>query len=76
MSRTVMLRIVGGVALAIAGLAATALLRNPALPPASAEALLAGLTDRELDLLRSEPTGPAQVRKIAQRILARRVGAV
>ena len=30
MSRTVMLRIVGGVALAIAGLAATALLRNPA----------------------------------------------
>jgi hypothetical protein len=29
MSRTVMLRIVGGVTLAIAGLAATALLRNP-----------------------------------------------
>jgi hypothetical protein len=53
-----------------------ALLRNPALPPASAEALLTGLTNRELDLLRSEPSGPAQVRKIAQRILARRVGAV
>lgn len=53
-----------------------ALLRNPALPPASAEALLTGLTNRELDLLRSEPSGPAHVRKIAQRILARRVGAV
>ena len=53
-----------------------ALLRNPVLPPASAEALLDRLTDRELELLRSETTGPAQVRKIAQRILARRVRAV
>jgi hypothetical protein len=53
-----------------------ALLRNPALPPASAEALLDCLTDRELELLRSETAGPAQVRKIAQRILARRVRAV
>jgi hypothetical protein len=53
-----------------------ALLSNPALPDDSAEALLDLMTDRELDSLRREPTGREGVRKIAQRILARRLGRV
>jgi hypothetical protein len=53
-----------------------ALLRNPRLPPASAEALLDRLTDPELDLLRSRTDGRSDVRRIAQRILARRLRAV
>jgi hypothetical protein len=53
-----------------------ALLRNPRLPPASAEALLDRLTDSELELLRSRTEGPPGVRRIAQRILARRLRAV
>jgi hypothetical protein len=53
-----------------------ALLRNPRLPPAGAEALLDRLTNPELELLRSRPDGPPGVRTIAQRILARRLRAV
>lgn len=53
-----------------------ALLQNPQLPPSSAEALLDQLTDRELERLRSEPAGPAVIREMAQRILARRSRAV
>ncbi|HEV8232801.1 MAG TPA: hypothetical protein VGQ75_10680 [Thermoanaerobaculia bacterium] len=53
-----------------------ALLRNPRLPPASAEALLDRLTDPELERLRSRTDGPPGVRRIAQRILARRLRAV
>jgi len=50
-----------------------ALLANPRLPPACAEALLDRLTDPELELLRSRTDGPPGVRRIAQRILARRL---
>ncbi len=53
-----------------------ALLQNPELPPESAEALLDQCTDRELDLLGSEPAAPAAIRRMAQRILARRSRAV
>ena len=52
-----------------------ALIRNPRLPPASAEALLDRLSDAELELLRSRPEGRSDVRRMAQRILARRLGA-
>jgi hypothetical protein len=53
-----------------------ALLRNPTLPPASAEALLERATEPELERLREEAGGPAPIRAIAQRILARRSRAV
>lgn len=53
-----------------------ALLRNPILPPASAEALLERATEPELERLREEAGGPATIRAIAQRILARRSRAV
>jgi hypothetical protein len=53
-----------------------ALLGNPKTPAASAEALLDRLTDPELDLLRSRPDGRSDVRRMAQRILARRMRAV
>jgi hypothetical protein len=53
-----------------------ALLRNPGLPSSAAEALLDRLSDPELDLLRGETAGPSAIRKIAQRILARRRNAV
>lgn len=53
-----------------------ALLGNPRLPAASAEALLDHSTDHELEVLRSRTSGPAGVRRIAQRILARRLRAV
>ena len=49
-----------------------ALLANPGLPEDSAEEILDRLTDRELDVLLSEPTGPEGIRKLAQRVLARR----
>jgi hypothetical protein len=50
-----------------------ALLANPNLPEAAAEAILDHSTDRELDLLQSEPAAREGVRKIAQRVLARRL---
>ena len=49
-----------------------ALLANPGLPEDSAEEILDRFTDRELDVLLSEPTGPEGIRKLAQRVLARR----
>ncbi|HLN58341.1 MAG TPA: hypothetical protein VK416_07255, partial [Thermoanaerobaculia bacterium] len=50
-----------------------ALLANQNLPEAAAEAILDRSTDRELDLLQSEPAAREGVRKIAQRVLARRL---
>lgn len=50
-----------------------ALLANPNLPDATAEMILDQLTDRELDRLRGEPAAREGVRKMAQRVLARRL---
>ena len=52
------------------------LLRNPALSDEVAEALLDRLTDRELDVVRQDVSGPGRIRSIAQRVLARRLRAV
>jgi hypothetical protein len=49
-----------------------ALLCNPSLPAASAEALLDQAVDRELEHLQEEPGAPPAIRAIAQRVLARR----
>lgn len=49
-----------------------ALLANPGLPEDSAEEILDRATDRELGVLLTEPTGPEGIRKLAQRVLARR----
>jgi hypothetical protein len=52
-----------------------ALLRNPALPPAAAEPLLAVAAERELLELRDGPGGRPALRAVAQRVLARRARA-
>jgi hypothetical protein len=49
-----------------------ALLRNPSLPAASAEALLDQAEDRELEHLQEDLGAPPAIRAIAQRVLARR----
>jgi hypothetical protein len=53
-----------------------ALLANSRLPPASAEALLDRMRDSELELLRGRTHGRSDIRRMAQRILARRLRAV
>jgi hypothetical protein len=49
-----------------------ALLRNPGLPPAAAEALLARATEAELEALRDSPGALPRLRNLTERILARR----
>jgi hypothetical protein len=49
-----------------------ALLGNPALPEETAEALLAGATDRELASLSARPGSPPPLRAAAERVLAQR----
>ena len=52
-----------------------ALLRNPSLPLAAVEPLLAQAAERELITLRDGPEEPPALRAVAQRVLARRARA-
>jgi hypothetical protein len=52
-----------------------ALLKNPSLPLAAVEPLLARVAERELLALRDGPGGPPALRAVAQRVLARRARA-